>query len=203
MLAQAEKECQALLKEAILPGDQLELIYLLSGVYSHAGQQAKAEEQLERCLKLDPTNATFNNDLGYLWADQNKRLPEAEVLIRRAIDQDRLLKKTPVPFAVTTPTEIQDNAAYIDSLGWVLFRRGQFKEARRTGTGYPVAGQRRSGNLGPSGRRLPPIAVGNAAREAWEKALHFYAPDKGRKIDERYRELQKKLKTPETLIQSR
>ena len=40
-------------------------------------------------LRFDPGNATANNDLGYLWADQNKNLKEAEEMIRLAIDADR------------------------------------------------------------------------------------------------------------------
>ncbi|HWY88749.1 MAG TPA: tetratricopeptide repeat protein, partial [Gemmataceae bacterium] len=86
---QAEADCQVLLKEFSGPGDVVETRYLLSNLYSSRRQMAKAEEQLEIILKADPTNATVNNDLGYLWADQNKNLEEAEAMIRKAIDLDR------------------------------------------------------------------------------------------------------------------
>ena len=51
------------------------------------------------------------NDLGYLWADQNKHLVRAKRMIQKAVDAE------------------PDNMAYRDSLGWVLFRLGQYPEA--------------------------------------------------------------------------
>ena len=101
---------------------------MLSGVYSAARNMPKAEEQLELVLKIDPNNATVCNDLGYIWADQNKNLAQAEELIRKAIDLDRQQRKGPPgPGA----ERVNDNAAYVDSLGWVLYRRGQADAARK------------------------------------------------------------------------
>ena len=51
------------------------------------------------------------NNLGYLWADENKRLGRAEKMIREAVAAE------------------PDNAAYRDSLGWVLFRLGKYPQA--------------------------------------------------------------------------
>src|SRR5207253_164362 len=123
--AKAEEECQALLKEHSGPGEAPDIRYLLSSVYSAAKQMAKAEEQLSLILKLDPDNATANNDLGYLWADQGKNLKEAEAMIRRALEEDRRQRKQ------NPRADDEDNAAYIDSLGWALFRLGKLDEARK------------------------------------------------------------------------
>jgi tetratricopeptide (TPR) repeat protein len=49
--------------------------------------------------------------LGYFWAEKNENLDQAEVLIRQALEED------------------PNNGSYLDSLGWVHFRRGQFAEA--------------------------------------------------------------------------
>ena len=49
--------------------------------------------------------------MGYLWADQGKHLDLAHRMIQQAVDQE------------------PDNAAYRDSLGWVLFRKGRLAEA--------------------------------------------------------------------------
>src|SRR5207247_9718962 len=92
----------------------------------------QAEAQLAECLKIDPNNTSAGNDLAYLWAEQNKNLPEAEALIRRAIEQDRksrqdLLRLGP-PRA---EKEVRDNACYLDSLGWILYRPGQADAARQ------------------------------------------------------------------------
>ena len=58
-----------------------------------------------------PDDVGALNDLGYLWADQNKRLARPHRMIRQAVEAE------------------PENAAYRDSLGWVLYRLGKFDEA--------------------------------------------------------------------------
>lgn len=191
---QAEKECAAMLKEFHQPGDVLEVRSLLSHVFSAWKKMARAEEQLELVLKMGPANATANNDLGYLWADQGKHLEKAEELIRRAIDLDRRQRKLSREVA----EEDQDNAAYIDSLGWVLFRRGQMEEARKEleravklpGGEDPTLWD----HLGDVYYRLERYPD---ARRAWETSRELFEKEERRKGDERYHEVQKKLKSLE------
>lgn len=79
-----------------------------------AGRHAKAAELLKRSIEVDPENsARACNYLGYMWADRNENLDEAEALIRRAVAME------------------PDNGAYADSLGWVLYRKGKYAEALR------------------------------------------------------------------------
>jgi len=84
---------------------------ILSNIYVQKGDIANGEAVLEDWLKIDPDNPTVNNDLGYLYADQDKNLEQAESMIRKAIEAE------------------PENASFLDSLGWVLFRLGQFSEA--------------------------------------------------------------------------
>jgi tetratricopeptide (TPR) repeat protein len=199
-LRQAETECQAMLKEATQPGEALEIRYVLSNVFSTAHQYPRAEEQLEWILKVDPNNATACNDLGYLWADQGKNLKEAEDLIRKALDLDRRQKHSGPPVAGSDAD--RDNAAYVDSLGWVLFRRGQLDAARQE---LEKAAALPDGDdpvicdhLGDVYYRLEMTA---RARESWERALHLYEQDKRRRMDQRYKDLKHKLKLLETELQ--
>ena len=60
----------------------------------------------ESLLKDRPEDASLLNALGYSLADRNQKLPRAETLIRKAL--------------ASSP----DNPAFLDSLGWVRFRRG-------------------------------------------------------------------------------
>lgn len=83
----------------------------LSNLAVIRGDLPVAEEWLEQVLDEFPDDESAMNDLGYLWADQNKHLERAERMIRRAVAVE------------------PDNTAYRDSLGWVLFRRGQHAEA--------------------------------------------------------------------------
>jgi tetratricopeptide (TPR) repeat protein len=188
--AAAEKECLALLDVHKQPDDVLELRYLLSNVYSASKQHAKSEEQLQLILKIDPFNATANNDLGYQWADQGKNLEVAEDMIRKAIDLDRAQRHKS-----TSADADKDNAAYIDSLGWVLFRKGDLKGARAElekavalpdGDDDPVVWDHLADVLFRLGEK-------DKAAATWRKALTLF--DGGnRPKDERYQEIQQKLR---------
>src|SRR6266576_1609267 len=84
--------------------------------YGAAAEQAglynKAGDLLRKSIALDPENsAEACNYLGYMWADHNMNLEEAETMIRRAMQSE------------------PNNASYLDSLGWVEFRKGQFDRA--------------------------------------------------------------------------
>lgn len=101
-------------QEPKVPGHQ-EILrqtqFMLSNVHVQQGDIRKGEVILEEILKDDPDDPAVNNDLGYLYADQDKNLEQAESMITKAVTKD------------------PDNAAYLDSMGWVLFKRGKFAEA--------------------------------------------------------------------------
>jgi tetratricopeptide (TPR) repeat protein len=84
--------------------------------YGAAAEQAglydKAADLLRKSIARDPANsAEACNYLGYMWADHNMNLDEAETMIRRALESE------------------PNNASYLDSLGWVEFRKGKFDQA--------------------------------------------------------------------------
>ncbi|HQR52280.1 MAG TPA: tetratricopeptide repeat protein [Burkholderiales bacterium] len=69
------------------------------------------EANLKKLIVIKPDHAHAYNALGYTLADRNERLKEAEDYI------DKALKIAP------------DDPFILDSKGWVLYRRGQPKEA--------------------------------------------------------------------------
>jgi len=87
--------------------------YDLADIYRDAGRDLDAEKALRQILAAEPGHANALNYLGYLLALRGVQLDEAVQLVRRALD--------------TEPT----NGAYLDSLGWVHFRRGEFAEAEK------------------------------------------------------------------------
>jgi tetratricopeptide (TPR) repeat protein len=188
---EALNECLALLKEYNAGSERRDVRATLSTVYQGMGKHHEAEGQMLLILEDDPNDATANNDLGYLWADRNENLDRAEELIRKAIDLDRKQRNSGT--SVDTGSD-EDNAAYVDSLGWVLFRRGKLDEARREleraaalpGGDDPVIWD----HLGDVCFRQKAVAK---ARSAWRKALGLFNKGTRRKTDGRYRDIQKKL----------
>lgn len=189
--AEAIAECQETMKE-FPQGEFVRMVrYTLANVYTTQSEHAKSEEQLRLILETDPNAPLANNNLGYQLAERNVNLDEAERLIRRAIEMDRLKQKDPEDDA--------DNAAYLDSLGWVLFRRGNFKEARE---------MLEKAALLPDGADDPTVwdHLGDVcvklndmkrAKEAWQNAVKLYQSAYRRQNDAKRTEVEKKLKTLE------
>ena len=70
-----------------------------------------AEGEFRKILKDDPSNAGALNYLGYMLADRNQQLDEAQQLITKALEID------------------PQNYAYMDSLGWVYYHQNHLDEA--------------------------------------------------------------------------
>jgi tetratricopeptide (TPR) repeat protein len=98
----------------------------LSNVYTDLNQIDKAAAHLKLLLDKDPDDPGVNNDLGYIWADHNMNLDQAEKMIRKALDEDRKRRKK----ENLNAEDDKDNAAYLDSLGWVLYKKKKYQEAK-------------------------------------------------------------------------
>jgi tetratricopeptide (TPR) repeat protein len=85
--------------------------YQIALIQDKAGMPRESVRSFENLLKDRPEDASLLNALGYSLADRNQKLPRAELLIRKALEAS------------------PDNPAFLDSLGWVLFRRGNIPEA--------------------------------------------------------------------------
>lgn len=88
------------------PGNP-EIAYQRAVLLERAGRVDAAVAALENLHRERPLDAGIGNALGFTLADHKRDLPRAEQLIRAAL--------------VSQP----DNPALLDSLGWVLYRRGQ------------------------------------------------------------------------------
>ena len=112
MQQQGHQSAQALLDEGLAedPGN-IELLYSRSLVNEKLGNLDAAEKDLRAILKRDINNASALNALGYTLANRTERYDEALELIQRAL-------------------AIKPNDPAIrDSLGWVLYKRGEYDEA--------------------------------------------------------------------------
>ncbi len=165
--------------------------YALSGLYVEMNQVDKAAEQLKALLAREPDNATYNNDLGYIWADHNMNLEESEKLIRKALDDDRRQRRKANPDL--KPELDKDNPAYLDSLGWVLFKQKKYKEAKPL---LQQAVQAEEGKHVEIYDHLGDVhmALGEKAEAvaAWKKALGV--ADSSKREQQRKAAVEKKLK---------
>ena len=88
-------------------------LYQLADMYKDAGRNPDAEKALRQLLSVEPANANALNYLGYLLALRGDRLDEAIDLVRKAL--------------VAEP----GNGAFLDSLGWAYYRKGDLGEAEK------------------------------------------------------------------------
>ena len=85
--------------------------YQLGSAYERSGNIAEAVKSLRKCLELSPDYPDALNYLGYTWADRGENLDEALSMIERAVKAE------------------PENAAFIDSLAWVLYKLKRHEEA--------------------------------------------------------------------------
>ncbi|HLI12925.1 MAG TPA: tetratricopeptide repeat protein [Alphaproteobacteria bacterium] len=87
------------------------LFYARGVALERAGDWPPAEKDFLESLKLSPDQPSVLNYLGYSWVDRGIHLDKAKGLIERAV-------------------QLRPNDGYIvDSLGWVLYREGQYQSA--------------------------------------------------------------------------
>lgn len=103
--------------------DSTALLYTRSMLAEKQDNLALMESDLRSVIALEPNNATALNALGYSLANRTQRFEEAHSLISKALELQ--------------PQE----PAILDSMGWVLYRQGNYEEAidflTKAYIGYP------------------------------------------------------------------
>ena len=150
---------------------EIELLLLQSNALDQLGRSEEAMNVLREAQKVNPTNSTLQNNLGYLLLEKGGDLKEASDLIEAAVKQD------------------PQNSSVMDSWGWVLFKQGKFEESEKA--------LRKASELNPFspetrmhlGEVLLKLNRPEETVEQWERALAFIFP--GRAIlDQRLATLQ-------------
>jgi len=91
--------------------DRTYLFFLRGELAERQKHYEPAEQYFRQALDLEPSSAMTLNYLGYMLADKGIRLKEALDMIRKAVEQEPM------------------NGAYLDSLGWVYFKMGDYERA--------------------------------------------------------------------------
>jgi tetratricopeptide (TPR) repeat protein len=86
--------------------------YAYGSAEEELGDVDKATTLLKKAIDLDPDDAAeAYNDIGFMWVDKGIKLDEAGTYIKKALQMD------------------PNNAAYLDSLGWYYYKKGQYQQA--------------------------------------------------------------------------
>jgi len=86
--------------------EQPDVLYESALLAEKLGRYEAMETNLRKLIRIKPNDAHAYNALGYSFADRNMRLAEAEKLIAKALEL------------------APDDPFIIDSMGWVLYRKG-------------------------------------------------------------------------------
>lgn len=143
----------ALTDESVLLRQQdRDIRYARAMAAERLGQIVLFESDLRTLLASSPENPMLLNALGYTLADRTDRYEEARELIARAV--------------ALSP----DDPAILDSMGWVQFRLGNYKEA--------ILWLRRAYSLSPDGEIAAHLGEAlwsngekREARSIWKRAL--------------------------------
>ena len=85
--------------------------FYLSIIYYNLEDYSSAENELKSAIKLKPDYPEALNFLGYFYLEQDKNIDQAGLMIQQALVFD------------------PENGAYLDSLGWFYYKKGNLKEA--------------------------------------------------------------------------
>lgn len=189
--------------------DNTEVAYFLALGYDDTGKTAKARETLKALLAKAPDNAEARMQYAIICEREND-LPEAEAAFRYLLAKkpdnanvlnylgyalaDRGLKLQEAEVMISSAVALEpENGAYMDSLAWVKFKRGNFTEAiavmkKAVKTVYddPVI-------WAHAGAMYEAAGDNKAAWLAWKNSWLLEKTTKRRPAEDRLKALEKKI----------
>ncbi|MBL7545088.1 MAG: tetratricopeptide repeat protein [Bdellovibrionaceae bacterium] len=91
--------------------DNAQLHFYYGTIHDRTGDKEKVIDNMKKVIEIDPNHSQGLNYLAFTWAEMNQNMDEAEKLARRAVILD------------------PEDGYILDTLGWILFKRGNKKEA--------------------------------------------------------------------------
>ena len=110
-LGQNEQAVRVLERARQLNSKDVDAISQLAVVYEALKRFDETDSLYEEALRLDPSNHLVLNNYAYSLAERNIQLERAKDMAEKAV--------------AAKP----DNSSYLDTMGWVYFRLGDYKEA--------------------------------------------------------------------------
>jgi len=85
--------------------------FQMGATYERNQDYARAAKVFEKVLEMEPDFPDALNYLGYMWAERGEKLEQAKSMIEKAVAAE------------------PENAAFLDSMGWVLYMMGKYHES--------------------------------------------------------------------------
>ncbi|HLP74479.1 MAG TPA: tetratricopeptide repeat protein, partial [Bacteroidales bacterium] len=108
---------EELRKAEILAGNEKDflsqVLTMRADVYYRQKNYDKAFETFDEALRNNSNDLTVMNNYAYYLAEQNMNLKEAESLAKKVVDKEK------------------GNTTFLDTYGWVLYKRGKVNEAAK------------------------------------------------------------------------
>jgi tetratricopeptide (TPR) repeat protein len=137
------------------------IIDVLAMLYEELGNPQKCDSLYQDALKRFPENDLLMNNYAYILSERNERIEYAFDLARQAIEKQ------------------PDNAAYLDTIGWIYYRLGQYEQAL---THIKRSLEQREGGVSREGNPVVIEHLGDVyyklgdipnAKVNWQKALQL------------------------------
>ncbi|MGE5804885.1 MAG: tetratricopeptide repeat protein [Ignavibacteria bacterium] len=144
------------LKKALeLKPDDINLLGTLGLIYDSQEKWAECDSIYEKALTIDSSNALVNNNYAYSLSERGIKLEKALKMATLAVEKDPA------------------NSSYLDTIGWVYFKLGDYKKAKSYLLEAIKAGGERSVMLEHLGDVVYKNGEKDYAKELWQKALNL------------------------------
>ncbi|HNX22681.1 MAG TPA: tetratricopeptide repeat protein [Spirochaetota bacterium] len=100
-----------ILRAISIKNDEETYYFYLAVAYEKLGDINKSIENLKLAINYNKNSGRSYNYLGYIYADKNINIDEGLTLVQKALEIE------------------PDNGAYLDSLGWIYYRKGDYVAA--------------------------------------------------------------------------
>ncbi|HVO74914.1 MAG TPA: tetratricopeptide repeat protein [Ignavibacteriaceae bacterium] len=144
------------LKKALeIKPDDINLLGTLGLIYDSQEKWDDCDSIYERALTIDSSNALVNNNYAYSLSERGIKLEKALKMAKIAVEKDPA------------------NSSYLDTIGWVYFKLGDYEKAKNYLLEAIKAGGEKSVMLEHLGDVVYKAGEKDHAKELWQKALNL------------------------------
>ncbi len=152
-LKQNEEAINYLKRALVISPDDVNLLGTLGLIYNSLEMWNECDSTYSRALEIDSMNALVNNNYAYSLSERDVNLDEALRMVKISIEAE------------------PDNTSYLDTIGWVYYKLGNYEEAKKYLERAIEIGGERAVMLDHLGDVIFKMGQKELALELWQKAF--------------------------------